>query len=131
VSAPFERAACDSVAPQERVRPLRDTLLIEPLDWQPSTCVEVVREGRPVRGRVIATGPGAYAKRYLTNREGQRCGYKDTHTFIPTEVKPGDIVELGGLNIFDGKGYQFQEILVDGKLHLLCSEKDVCGIRQG
>jgi hypothetical protein len=49
--------------------------------------------------------------------------------FQPTEVKPGDIVELGGLNQFDGQGYQFTEVFLNGVRHLVCSERDVVIVR--
>lgn len=128
MSGPFERQTPDLIGPTETLRPLRDGILLEPLDWNPSHVIDLVRFGRPLRGIVKAVGPGAYKKVYLKNSEGQRCGYKDTMIFMPTEVKVGDTVELGGLNIFDGEGYKFDDIMVDGKTHLLCREADVCGV---
>lgn len=135
MTVPFESKTPDIIAPTERLRPLRDGILLEPLDFQPNHVIELVRFGRPLRGIVRAVGKGAYEKRWLytTTETGnrQRCGYEDTMNFIPTQVKPGDVVELGGLNVFDGLGYQFQDVMVDGKMHLLCSEKDVCGVVDG
>jgi len=135
VTLPFERKIVDIVAPGETLRMLRDNILLEPIDWQPSHVIDLVRFGRPLRGIVKAIGPGCYQKRwrYTTTKEGnrQRCGYQDTLTFVPTEVKPGDIVELGGLNVFDGQGYQFQDVMIEGKTHLICREADVCGVADG
>lgn len=128
MSGPFERKITDIVPPGQTLRPLRDGILLEPLDWDPSHVIDLVRFGRPLRGIVKAVGPGAYRKSYLKNSEGQRCAVRETAAFIPTEVKPGDIVELGGLNIFDGEGYSFQDVMLDGKTHLLCREADVCGV---
>lgn len=128
MSLPFERAPSVIFG---TLRPLRDGLLVEPLDWEPSKVLDIVRYGRPLRGIVRATGPGAFQKRYLKNDQGQRCGYKDTSIFVPVEVKPGQLVELGGLDAFDGKGYDFQEVIVGGKRHLLCTEKDVCAVHDG
>jgi hypothetical protein len=128
VSGPFDSKTPDIIAAGETLRPLRDGILLEPLDWQPSHVIDLVRFGRPLRGIVRAVGPGVYAKRYLKNAEGQRCAVRDTAAFIPTQVKPCDIVELGGLNIFDGQGYQFQDVMLNGKTYLLCREADVCGV---
>lgn len=128
MSQPFERKTADIIGPTEKLRMLRDGILLEPLDWQPSHVIELVRFGRPLRGIVKAIGPGCYRKRYLKNEQGQRCAVRETSAYIPTEVKVGDIVELGGLNIFDGQGYQFQDVMIEGKTHLLCREADVCGV---
>lgn len=49
----------------------------------------------------------------------------DTHQYRPTECKVGDTVELGGLNVFDGQGYSFPQIMVEGELHLMVREADV------
>jgi hypothetical protein len=51
--------------------------------------------------------------------------------FRPVDVKVGDIVELGGLNVFDGEGYQFPEVLVGTETMLVCSERDVAGVING
>ena len=128
MKGPFDAKTPDIVAEGETLRPLRDGILLEPLDWNPSHVIDLVRFGRPLRGIVRAVGPGAYRKRYLKNSEGQRCAVRETSAFIPTEVKPGDVVELGGLNAFNGEGYQFQDVMLNGKTHLLCREADVCGV---
>lgn len=108
------------------IRPLGDRIIVKPLEWRPSEVVEVVRHGRPLRGQVVAVGPGAYPKKYRKDSNGNRASFKYSRHFRPTEVKPGDIVELGGLNIFDGRGYEFAEILIGTEKHLVCSEQDVC-----
>lgn len=131
MSGPFDSKTTDIVSQGEKIRPLRDGILLEPLDWNPSHVIELVRFGRPLRGIVKAVGPGCYQKRYTKNAEGQRASVRETAIFTPTEVKPGDVVELGGLNIFDGLGYKFQDVMVDGKTHLLCREADVCGVSDG
>lgn len=131
MTGPFDSKTTNTLAAGETLRPLRDGIVLEPLDWNPSHVIELVRFGRPLRGIVKAVGPGAYKKVYLKNSEGQRCGYKDTMIFMPTEVKPGDVVELGGLNAFDGEGYRFEDVVLDGKTHLLCREADVCGVTDG
>lgn len=126
--ATIERRTPDIIPSHERLRPIRDRILVKPLDWAPSKLLEVVRFGRPLRGIVKAVGPGDYRKRYRKNDKGERCGFEYTTTFVPTQVKPGDMVELGGLNIFDGQGYSFQDVMIEGETHLLCTEKDVCAV---
>lgn len=106
------------------LRPLGDRIVIKPLDWDASDTIIAIRHGRPVRGEVIAVGPGCYPKKYARDRSSFKLG----RHFQRTEVKPGDIVELGGLNIFDGQGYQFREVVIGTERHLICQEKDVCGV---
>lgn len=106
------------------LRMLGDRILLKPLEWKPSELIEVVRHGRPVRGKVVAIGPGCNPKRYAADRSSFK--YMKRHQ--PTEVKVGDIVELGGLGTFDGAGYSFQEVTVGTELHLICTEKDVAGV---
>lgn len=50
--------------------------------------------------------------------------------FIRTEVKPGDIVELGGLNVYDGQGYNFPEVVIGTETFLIAQEQDVCFISE-
>lgn len=80
------------------VRPLRDQIVIEPLYWQPSKIIAVAYQGKPLRGIVLAVGPGCYPKQY-NGPKGKRTKSWDSKHFQPTEVKVGDIVELGGLEI--------------------------------
>ncbi len=40
----------------------------------------------------------------------------------------GDVVELGGLNIFDGKGYEFPPVMVGLESMLIATERDVVGV---
>lgn len=114
------------------LRMLGDRILLKPLDWDASKTIIAIRHGRPVRGEVKAIGPGCYPNRYQSGkRDGKdfRKSYA-TKAFRPTEVKVGDIVELGGLNVFDGKGYiPLLEVMVGTELHIICSEKDVACVR--
>lgn len=111
------------------IRMLSDRVLLKPLDWDASKTIIAIRHGRPVRGEVIAVGPGHYPIKYKRNEKGPKGLMDYSKRFRPTEVKPGDIVELGGLNQFDGNGYQFVEIFYDGAPHLICSERDVAIVR--
>lgn len=117
------------IVPRDQtIRPLRDKILLKPLEWKPSEILEVVRHGRPLRGEVIAVGPGSHPKKYKAGPKGPRSLMDYSKRFQPTEVKVGDIVELGGLNIFDGKGYQFTEVMHGTELLLICQEADVVGV---
>src|SRR5690349_16089480 len=81
-----------------KFRPLRDQIIVKPLPWQPSTIIEVAGNKRkPLRGVVVAVGPGQRQKKYWRNAQGQRCKVGETGVVIPISVKPGDVVELGGL----------------------------------
>lgn len=118
------------------IRMMHDRILLEPMDWDASKIIIAIRHGRPVRGRVIAVGPGhnpikykAGAQDNKANTRGKKAQMDYSKHFRPTEVKPGDVVELGGLNQYDGKGYQFTEVIYNGKPHLICSERDVCLVR--
>lgn len=112
-----------------------DRILLKPLDWQGEAVhgdgarLHVVRSGRALRGVVVAVGPGHNPLKYKPNAMGKKGLMDYSKHFRPTEVKPGDIVELGGLNQFDGLGYQFIEILYNGEKHLICQERDVALVR--
>lgn len=122
----IERESSDYISKEWTIKPLKDRIFIRPLDWDASRIIVAIREGRPVRGEAIACGPGAYR----TRRSEDKTKLYQTDTFIPMSVKPGDIVELGGLNIFDGKGYSFDTINYGGEQLLVITEKDVCMIRE-
>ncbi len=109
---------------------LRDRILLRPLDWTPSSIIEVVRHGRPLRGTVEAVGPGRLYRRYKPHpTDSRKRTYVETGHFIPTQVKVGDIVELGGLNAYDGLGYNFPQITIGTETFLICQEQDVVGVR--
>ena len=112
--------ACDRI---DQIRLLGDRILLKPLKWQPSKILEVVRFGRALRGEVMAVGPGHNPLKYRKVNGKKLMDY--SKRFRPTEVKVGDIVELGGLNVFDGEGYQFPEVLVGTERMLICTERDV------
>lgn len=107
------------------VRLLGDRVLLRPLEWDASKIIIAIRHGRPVRGEVMAVGPGHNPIKYREKRS--KMDY--SKHFRPTQVKVGEIVELGGLNIFDGKGYQFEEILYNGARCLICTERDIAIVR--
>jgi co-chaperonin GroES (HSP10) len=110
------------------LRPLRDQIVVKPLPWTPSTTIEIAADKRaPMRGVVVFAGPGQRVKRYWKNAQGQKTKVGETGQVIRTEVKPGDVVELGGLEL---DGYQFTQILIGHELHIVCQEQDVCFVRE-
>ena len=104
-----------------KFRPLRDQIILEPLDWEPSKVIDVVYMGKPLRGIVKAVGPGIYPKKY-DGPKGQRTKQWDSKAFQKCEVKVGDTVELGGLEL---KGYLHPTIWWGGVEHVVCREADV------
>lgn len=110
-----------------RLRLLRDRILLRPLDWIPSGIIQVIRHGRPLRGVVEAVGPGRLYRRYKPHAyDRNKRVYVETGHFIPTQVRPGDVVELGGLNAYDGLGYNFPQVVIGTETFLICQEQDVC-----
>lgn len=108
-----------------KLRMLGGRILLKPLDWDASKTIIAIRHGRPVRGEVIAIGPGENPKKYKAGSKGPRSIMEYSKRFQPTELKVGDIVELGGLNVFDGQGYAFHEEWIDNVKHIICHENDV------
>ena len=118
------------------MRMTSDRILLKPLDWSgedvhgAGSVIAVVRSGRALRGIVAAIGPGHYPSTKRTKRPDGRVNVGESKHFRPTEVKVGDVVEIGGLNAFDGAGYQHTEVLYNGEKHLICSERDVAVVRE-
>lgn len=111
-----------------KFRPLRDQIIVKPLGWQPSKVILIAGDKRkPLRGEVVFVGPGQRKKKYWKDRNGQRCKVGETGVVIPCEVKPGDIVELGGLEI---NGYNFPQLVIGTEPHVLCQEQDVVFIHE-
>lgn len=111
----------DALSADTKIRCLRDQIVVEPIPWPFSEIIEVVYTGRAVRGKVRAVGPGHYRKIY-NGRKGQRTKSWDSKYFTPCDVKVGDIVQLGGLDI---SGYLFQTFRWGDKEMVVCRENDV------
>lgn len=116
------------IAPDEQIKPLHDHIVVEPLGIEHSRILTVIENIKPVRGIVKAVGPGHFPLRY-DNEKGRRTKMWRSSTFQPTQVRVGDIVELGCVNI-DGRiaGYSFQTFMWGSKTHLICREADVSGV---
>lgn len=108
-----------------KLRCLRDQMIVEPLPVDHSSILEVIEYVKPLRGVVKVVGPGHYPKRYDHPDKHRRTKMWDSKQFQPTEVKVGDIVELGG---YEFGGYGFQQFLWGNKMHIFCREADVSGI---
>ena len=106
----------------EHLRPLRDQIIVKPLAWEPSRVIEIAGNKRKtLRGVVVAAGPGCYPKKYNKDRSKSW----DSTSFRPIQVKVGDVVELGGLEI---DGYSFPQVMIGNELHVMAREEDVAGI---
>ena len=112
----------------EKILPLRDHIIVEPLNVVLSQYIIVREEVKPLRGIIKAVGPGHYPKKYDHPEKHKRTLMWDSEVFEPTTVKVGDVIELGG---YDFKGYSFPTIYWGGKLHLICREADVSGVIDG
>lgn len=91
-------------------RPLRDLLLVKPVEYVRSDVLKVVHSSKESQGVVVATGPGRRDKR---------------GKLIPLDAKPGDLVRFGTED-----GYlTYTQIKEGSETLLLMSEADVCFVQ--
>ena len=114
-------AKTEYVQGTETLRPLRDQIVVRPLEWNPSKVLATVTHKRTLRGVVVAVGPGHYPWKYSADRARRW----ESKVFQKTQVKVGDTVELGGLEI---DGYSFPQVMIGNERHVICREADVCGV---
>ncbi len=107
------------------LRPLRDQMIVEPLDVVHSRILIVYVETKPLRGTVRAVGPGCYPKRYDHPDKAKRTKMWDSMAFRPTVTRVGDIVQLGGIA---WGGFAFEGFFWGDTYCIHCREEDVCGI---
>lgn len=124
-SAELSQASATYLRADQEIRCLRDQIVVEPLPIDHGGVIEVLERTKPVRGIVKAVGPGHYPKCYDHPDKHRRTKMWDSNYFLPTEVKVGDIVELGG---YEFGGYGFQQFMWGDKMHIICSERDVSGV---
>lgn len=123
----LNRKRIDRIPADENIRPMRDQIVVKPLPWEPSPYlkslgVEIVWKGGVLRGEILAVGPGHYQKQY--NKDRSKTW--DSKQFTPCDVKVGDIVELGGLEI---RGYEhWLKVQWGSEIVIIASERDVTGI---
>lgn len=128
-SAELSNVSKTYIDASEKIRPLRDQIVVEPLSVDHSKLLEVIEYTKPLRGIVKAVGPGHYPMKYDHPEKHRRTKMWRSKTFQPTELKVGDVVELGGYGEDDRgnlhRGYNFQQIMWGNKMHILCREADV------
>ena len=107
------------VGKHERISPLRDHIVVEPLPAEPTIILDTI--WKPIRGKVLAVGKGHFPKRY-DGPKGKRTKSWDSKAFLPCDVKVGDIVELGGREL---GGYLHCTIRWGKREVIVCREADV------
>lgn len=117
------------IDPAEQIKPMHDYIVVEPLGVDHSAILAVIEHTKPLRGIVKAVGPGHFPLCYDHPDKQKRTKMWRSTCFQPTQVKVGDVVELGAVKI-DGRivGYSFQQIMWGSKMHIMCREADVSGI---
>jgi hypothetical protein len=113
------------VEAHEKIRPLRDWMVVEPMPADLSPNLRIVEFKRNLRGLVKAVGPGHYPKCYDHPEKHKRTKMWDSMHFQPTVVQVGDIVELG---MVDGDGYAFESFMWGNVRHIWVREADVSGV---
>lgn len=109
------------------VKPLRNVLLVNALDVVESARIWLPPlSSKPLRGIVMAVGPGKYPKKYDHPDKHKRTKMWDSKRFQPTQVKVGDEIEVGGAEI---SGYAFETCWYGDKFCFWCTEDDVAGVR--
>lgn len=121
----------DTCVPAEAtLRPVHDNLIVQPLDVTYSRLIHVMRQTQPLRGLVLAAGPGHYPIKYRyrhDDKTGKRQKIAAIHSGKrrPIVVTPGDIVELGGS---ERGGYSWESFYWGDRLVVKCTERDVAGV---
>ncbi len=127
-SARITHDSATAIPAEAKLRPLRDQIIVEPLNRVHSHIVVTHEDTKPLRGIVKAVGPGCYPKVYDHQDKHRRTKMWDSPVFQPTNVKVGEVVELGGADL---GGYSFQTFDWGGVKHLICREMDISGIVDG
>lgn len=105
------------------IAPLRDQMVVEPLDVIHSRILIVPQGGDPVRGTVKAIGPGLYRRQYDHRDKHKRTKVWEGMQFVPTEVQIGETVLLD-------PHLKYEQFFWGDVLHIHCREEDVCGIEE-
>ena len=125
---PYERGAelsyktTAGIPAHMSIRPLRDVLIVEPVDGLISSIIQLVQERKPIQGIVRAAGPGCYPKRYDHPDKHRRTKMWDSKSRRPCDAKVGDLVEF--------EPRPFQTLYWGGKLMLILREEDLCFVRE-
>lgn len=81
-----------------QLRLLRDQMIVEPLDVIHSRILILPPSEKTLRAKVVAIGPGVYPIQYDHHDKHKRTKCWWGMAFVPTTVKPGEIVRLEGFN---------------------------------
>ena len=93
------------------LRPLRDRILVKPIERRASELIQAIHNELPTEGIVVAVGPGKFIK-------GKR---------IPLESKVGDHIKFG-----EGDYLKFPEHWEGNQRYLVLQEADIaCVVDQG
>jgi chaperonin GroES len=106
-----------------KLKPMNDWTVIRPSDAAEKTAgglyIPDSAKEKPQEGVVEAIGPGAYEE----EKFGKKKDEKKKRKFIPTSVKPGDLVLY--------ERYAGQTYAIEGEDLVLVRERDVLGILSG
>lgn len=91
------------------IQPLRDRILVRPIERKKSDILAVIMQENPNMGEVVAVGLGEYDKK------GRR---------VPNPCEVGQKIRYGTT----GEYLTFQEVEQDGEKFLMMSWKDVCWV---
>ena len=77
-----------------KIRPLRDQMIVKPLDNAFSSLVVVINESKPIRVEVLAIGPGVYPLRYDHVEKHKRTKVWWSKALRRCDVQVGDVVSI-------------------------------------
>jgi co-chaperonin GroES (HSP10) len=111
------------------IRPLKDWVIIKPLPIPFSDTIETNWRGEAVRGKVIAVGPGKYCNIHTRGKKDGKDfrSVRQSKQFRPCDVKIGQTVQLGGIEI---QGYLWTHLQIDGEDHIICMEADIALVEE-
>ena len=100
-----------------KIRPLRDQIILEPIDSAFSSLVIVISESKPIRGIVRAIGPGVYPIQYDFPEKHRRTKMWWGKHLRPCDVKVGDVLSI--------EPFERQCFYWGSTICLICREEDV------
>jgi co-chaperonin GroES (HSP10) len=100
-----------------KIRPLRDQMILEPIDSAFSSRIIVIDESKPIRGIVRAIGPGVYPIQYDHAEKHRRTKMWWGKHLRPCDVKVGDVVNI--------EPFERQCFYWGSTVCLICREEDV------
>lgn len=105
---------------EARIRPLRDQLIVEPIDANISAIIILIEDKQPVRGIVRAAGPGVFPWKYDHPDKHRRTKMWSSKRLRPCDVKVGDVVDF--------EPRTFQTLYWGQQIMLVIREEDVTGL---